>query len=400
MDEEDIIRGRYRGTRVCAECVEEDELRAYIQDVDGRVGCSFCEQDDAPTCNFLQLMEHVKECIEAEYDMAANCLAYESAEGGYLWNDIWDTDTLLTDQVGIGLPRDNQGELLEAMVECLGGHADWCDRNPYGEDPLDTLRDGWAKFCQVIQHETRFFLDRWKRLPPPFGVGADPTPAQMLNAIGDHIARLDLFRTLPVDTQLYRVRFCKDGKSCRTPADLGPPPVDKAIVSNRMSPPGIVMFYGALDSDTALAETVDKPGLYTVATFRNRLPLHLCDFTRLPEIPGFFARIPDTRPWERRDAQFFHDLVDDFSRPIERDDRVHIEYIPTQVVTEYLRLQFHHEHGMQPLDGILYPSSRRAGYAAVVLFVDRTVVTGVEPVAPGEPDNTWLELTATQDWNV
>ena len=33
---------------------------------------------------------------------------------------------------------------------------------------------------------------------------------------------------------------------------------------------------------------------------------------------------------------FLHHVAEDISCPIARDDRVHIEYVPTQVVTEYL----------------------------------------------------------------
>ena len=34
---------------------------------------------------------------------------------------------------------------------------------------------------------------------------------------------------------------------------------------------------------------------------------------------------------------FMNKFLHDFSSPIERDDRIHIEYVPTQVITEYLR---------------------------------------------------------------
>jgi len=70
----------------------------------------------------------------------------------------------------------------------------------------------------------------------------------------------------------------------------------------------------------------------------------------------------------RRLLIFLHLLSEEFSKPIERDDRVHIEYVATQVVTEYLR-------GMKTrddlnIDGIRYGSARHDGGASLVLFCD------------------------------
>ena len=70
MDEDDILRGRYRDARLCSECVEEPDLRDFISSADGEPGCSFCQCDDAPTRDFLDFMEHVSECVCEEYDLA------------------------------------------------------------------------------------------------------------------------------------------------------------------------------------------------------------------------------------------------------------------------------------------------------------------------------------------
>ena len=218
------------------------------------------------------------------------------------------------------------------------------------------------------------------------------TPATMLSAIGDRILRMDLVQTFPAGSTLYRARCFEGDRFLRTPHELGPPPPEYAVVANRMSPPGIVMFYAALDSETALLKTATGAGRFAVGEFRVLRPLRLLDLTNLPPVPGFFASIPDTQPWGRPDARFFHELVRDFARPIDRDDRVHVAYIPTQVVTEYCRLAFHDEYDTEPLDGIVFPSARNAGRPAVVLFADRSAVVGIEPVRPESPDAKWLEL--------
>ena len=69
MDVDEVLRDGYRSARVCSECVEEADLRAYITSADGEPGCSFCNRDDAPTCEFLDFMDHVGGCIQTEYDL-------------------------------------------------------------------------------------------------------------------------------------------------------------------------------------------------------------------------------------------------------------------------------------------------------------------------------------------
>jgi hypothetical protein len=74
-------------------------------------------------------------------------------------------------------------------------------------------------------------------------------------------------------------------------------------------------------------------------------------------------------------ALFMSRFLRDFSSPIERDDRIHIDYVPTQVITEYLRDT--KLNGRQ-VDGIKYRSARSKGGICYVLFVDEY---GVQPNA-------------------
>ena len=371
MDFDDVLRHRYRGKQICRECVDEEDLRKYIAAADQEPGCSFCDEEDAPTCGFLDFMDHVKECVTAEYDRADNWLPWDKEEDRWLLGPVWDTYDLIHDELAIGFSRKGDEELVDAIVDCLEQTV-WCERDPLGENPLETLRLGWREFCELIRHRTRFFLDRWasppsEELPIP---RHRPTPAEMLYAIGSRIRLMELFRRVPADSTIFRARHCKRDQFLCTPQDLGPPPREHAVVSNRMSPPGIVMFYGALDPETALLETATAPGHFSVGKFRVLRDLWLLDLTALPEVPGFFASISDSQPWVRRDAQFFRELVRDFTQPVARDNRIHVDYIPTQVVTEYCRMAYHHEHDTAPLDGIVYPSARNAGKGAVVLFAE------------------------------
>ena len=75
------------------------------------------------------------------------------------------------------------------------------------------------------------------------------------------------------------------------------------------------------------------------------------------------------------------------SAPIEHDDRVHIDYVPTQVVGEYLRHLFRGAEG-RPVDGIAWESAQRASGRNVVLFVRNELC--LEPDEPA-PAGFWDE---------
>lgn len=74
---------------------------------------------------------------------------------------------------------------------------------------------------------------------------------------------------------------------------------------------------------------------------------------------------------KRPSVRFLIDFIDDFSKPITRDDRSHIEYVPTQIVTEYFRHIFRSNKN-EKLDGIIYPSSKKKDKSAIVIFADNS----------------------------
>jgi len=124
-----------------------------------------------------------------------------------------------------------------------------------------------------------------------------------------------------------------------TAKDLGAPPPEAAAQS-RMSPAGIPMFYAADDAETALAETVDPPRTRvkaaTIGTFETTDDCRIVDLRRLPAPPSYFDDSPEARALQAP-LGFLHGFRHDVSARIERDGRIHVEYVPTQVVCEYLR---------------------------------------------------------------
>jgi hypothetical protein len=232
----------------------------------------------------------------------------------------------------------------------------------------------------------------WGELPtgdPDFGIDYDRQEGipvyEMLDAIGQLVRRLGLVRIVDLDTTIFRVRVVDKGRNLAGPGDFGPPQRECATQPNRMSPAGIVMFYGAMDRATALVETFqpDRDRVANknawVASFRVLKTLRMLDLTELPPVPSIFdAGSRDLR----NGIGFLHGFVDDLVQPIVRDGREHIEYVPTQIVTEYIRHRFRTEDE-EPLQGILYQSSKCPTGVACVLFIDGTNC--------GVPTEAWRE---------
>lgn len=67
---------------------------------------------------------------------------------------------------------------------------------------------------------------------------------------------------------------------------------------------------------------------------------------------------------------FLRGFAGELSRPVERDDAEHVECVPTQIVTEYLRYVFR-DYGADPVDGLVFASAQTQGGRCIVLFADR-----------------------------
>jgi hypothetical protein len=257
------------------------------------------------------------------------------------------------------------------------------------------LQWSWEKFCRVIKHERRYFFLQEEHRPRDDELVAPEllTPADVLDTIFSCAETAGAYVTLPAGSRVYRARRQPKGKTYNSAGQLGPPPQEQAIQTNRMSPPGVVMTYAADDADTALAETADKPGTFAVATFVTGRDALILDLTRLPRPPSVFVELPDTLEHDPRlQLNFLHSISWDISKPIARDDRVHIEYVPTQVVTEYVRTVVRVGH--RKVDGIRYHSSRRHAGTALVLFADQTHLILDEPERPSfySAEGRWLRL--------
>jgi hypothetical protein len=386
---------------VCAACITDPGLQGCIETEADATTCSFCsaKSDEPVAAPLLAILFHIKESLEREYDDAENKLSYDGREGGY-FGEIWTTEELLWEYLADDLPNDDDGSLMTALCDGLGDRT-WCRKQPYSLTADEKLNYSWEHFCDVIKHQQRFFFLRRK----------DPNtdilnPLALLRELEKWCRQHDIITTLSADAVVYRARFQKPDERLSTPADLGPPPQDKATMTNRMSPPGIVMFYGSDETETTVREVAKDlekdAGTYVIGKFRVLRGVRILDLSDIPPVPSIFEPIPDTLEYDPRPPlKFLNYFADDLSKPIARDQSVHVEYIPTQVVTEYFRTEFL-DDGMH-IAGIKYCSARHPGHCSLVLFAGQEDLVGGNKEASSRPFDDvepWIELIDVQTQEV
>jgi hypothetical protein len=153
-----------------------------------------------------------------------------------------------------------------------------------------------------------------------------------------------------------------------------------------MSPSGIPMFYAAFDEKTSIAETSGgSKESVTIASFKTIKPFQVLDLTTLQPTPSIFD---EESRYLRQSTIFMSNFLYDISKPVVKDGSEHVEYVPTQVVTEYFRHLFRPKN-KKAIKGIVYPSSVFAGGKSCVLFFQQ------ENCIQDETDlgeNKWLSM--------
>ena len=131
----------------------------------------------------------------------------------------------------------------------------------------------------------------------------------------------------------------------------------------------------------------------TEATFSTTRVARIVDLDRLPAVPSFFD-LGEEATKNRPSLGFLAGFQHDVSAQIERDDRIHTEYVPTQVVCEYLRHLFRDQED-HPVDGLAWESAQHTGGRNVVLFVRNDQCLEPDEPAPTGWDEGKLALRLT-----
>lgn len=345
---------------VCAGHFDDAWLASWITQHADSDWCDYCDAErPGGTCHLDQVLELVAEVLWHGWTRAIEELYYDKEDGYFGPHDY--VEEVLHHEIGLGYLVEPD-RLREDIVSCFDSEV-VCPRDPYGFSLDDSLRFGWRDFAETIKHRSRYvFLAQVSEDRR----GDEIEPSQMLGKLGSIVSREGLLREIPAGSAWVRARAHEPVERVETASDLATAPIESAVFANRMSPAGIPMFYAAADEMTAIHETSDGQGVVTTGAFRALRDLLILDLTDLPDVPSVF----DVRKAVRRsNLSFLRSLAEEIAKPIERDRREHIDYVPTQVITEYFRRVFRSDDGRR-VDGIQYASSRRCGGTCIVLFVE------------------------------
>jgi RES domain/HEPN/RES N-terminal domain 1 len=352
---------------VCPGCIADEALRQFVTGNLNSTDCSFCGRsgESAVAADTDSVLSYMSECLKREWSRAIDEYLHDSESPTGYAGPCYETQEILeVDEVFAN--EDFEEFVLEAFRE-----TQWAQKDFAAISEGEALRYGWTDLAETVKHRQRFFFllaeDEHDEDP-----GADvPRGRRMLDELGELIRKYDLIRTIPQDTLIYRCRTHKSDEMPTTAKELGPPPPAKALQS-RMSPAGIPMLYAADEPRTTLAETIDEEpsdeDAATIVTFKLRQDCRVVDLRELPPVPSIFDSGIDTTQ-RRHELGFLHGFRRDVSGAVKRDGRQHIEYVPTQVVAEYLRYVFKDGSGEQ-IQGVAWGSSRVQGTRNVALFMD------------------------------
>ena len=335
--------GRYFD-EVCKHCIDDPALAIFV----GRNGpieeCDFCGRTETLGMRVGDLFRYMSGCLRAEWDDPNNSMAWE---GGFVQGPrIIDSDDLL-DELGHPIANEDlHWEFVRAFDHL------WCQRNPYRLSPSEMWFLSWSRFSEVTKTDKRYF---WYRSAVTARTDDDELldPAEVPDTIGRAIVRTGWRMFVRrADLRIIRARVHDPSEQLQTADQLGSPPSATAG-NNRMSGAGISMFYGAESERTAISEVrPDLKEVVTVGTWRPSRELVYLNVLGAKPIPSMFdmtARVD--RPW----LQFLAEFADDLARPIDTHSAP-IEYVPTQIMTEYIRDHLRTADNRR-IDAIRYPSS-------------------------------------------
>lgn len=364
---------------VCARHFNDKYLQQYVQDNSISGKCEYCGRK-TQVIDLRDFMEYAAGKITDHYGNPGD-------EALYLASSFYDdedeeipgfkrvgcfispshadnfesTAELLYD---LDLTTDND-QLNKDIEDCFILD-EWIQHHPYMMTEGQELSFMWEMFGRMVKHEQRFTF--FKR--PEFTgekLSEDNSLMDILTELGVRISEHNLYKELDIATELHRCRFIDVGEVVDTFDKITSPPDNKAKQS-RMSPAGISMFYGAFDRNTAVIESssdgITTSGSHVVGKFKTKTKLKVLDLTDLPQLSFWM-------PYDWQVIEFLYSFRNEITKPIVRDDRIHIEYVPSQVFTEYLRYIYRGKGG-EKIDGIIYKSSLSgATNSNIVLFYNQ-----------------------------
>jgi len=376
---------------VCNNCIDTPFLKSLVTKNAVENSCDFCGSTSSkPIAAHLDILMEAIYGTLTYYFTDSSSANFDCDDGDYF------SSTTTTAEALFDLDLSCSANLMEQILDSINSDL-WFERGS-GESSWSRqnkiLSYTWRDFERKVKHRTRYFFHR------PSSSSDDDLdnfePQDILGQIAGIIIENGLIKTLKQGLPLFRCRLISKNDNWECNANqLGAPPNILAR-AGRMNPAGISYFYTALRPSTAIAETVGHPPVsFVLSKFTNARQITVVDLCNLPEYPPIF----DVEAQSLRERIIFlYDFRDAISRPISKDGSEHIDYVPSQVVSEYFAQLLKIDDDQFGVDGVIYPSTVMKGGANLVLFPNNRRLTKefdfVELVDFVERElNNWDDLT-------
>jgi len=364
---------------VCGDHFDDIYLQQYIQEHSNSGKCEYCGRK-TQVIDLRDFMEYAAEKITDYYgnpgeeSLYLASSFYDDGEeeipgfkrvGSFVSPSYADNfDSTVELLYNLDLITDND-QLNKDIEDCFILD-EWIQHHPYMMTEGQELSFMWKMFERMVKHEQRF---TFFKKPEFMGekLSEDNSLMDILTELGAKISEYNLCKEIDIATELYRCRFLDAGERVEFFSEISSPPDNKAKQS-RMSPAGISMFYGAFDRNTAVLESspdgITTSGRHNVGRFKTKTKLKVLDLTDLPQLSFWM-------PSNWQVIEFLYSFRNEITKTIMRDDRIHMEYVPSQVFTEYLRYIYRNTK-KEKIDGLIYGSSlKKATSSNIVLFYNQ-----------------------------
>jgi len=341
---------------LCVKHFDDKAIKRFIRSNYSDGYCDYCNKK-LKVVSYEELLPFIMEGIHYHYTDANEYMGWNGREGGFQGN-IYNASELIQDLVGLNA---EPFEVIEDIIESIEEIA-WSNESEYDRKEDDHMRISWSNFEHSVKHRSRFmYYDEKDEF-------TGQHPYRILDIIGGTIDDLHLIKKIPAGIRIHRIRPHETSGEVQQLSDISSTPKSKAKYPNRFSPSGIPMLYSAFDPNTSYLETIDpsKKGFYTLGEIELKEDTYCLDLTKIPNLPSIF---------DERKRDIFHSisfllsLRRSMTKSIVKDGREHIEYVPTQVFTEYIKYPFNKGRSKK-IEGIIYPSSKPGGKVAMVNFWD------------------------------
>lgn len=342
---------------VCSQHIKDDYIKKFIQKNGTKGQCDYCDKK-INVIELYKVLELLITGIDYLYEDPANS-RYLNKEGlhGFDGNTFDFYDLWYEDYLDL---RIESTELFEDIYKYLKNDSLYCYIDEYGSE-TDFLNGSWSHFKRIVKHKARYVF----HFNNVFSNHNLVDPILILDKVQNSIIKFNLITELKENSTLYRCRQHTTKNEVNLEKHLASTPLIFSKSNGRMNPAGISMFYCSKSKDLTIKEVVDftdksKP-FYTTGIFRNNEKLNLVDLTNIPIAGSIFDSSANI---DIDTIAFLNGFIEDITKPIDSADSI-IEYIPTQIVTEYIRF-----NPKLNVDGIIYPSSKDNSLKNIVIFYD------------------------------